>query len=103
MVSVKPLKPLNEWISCNYKTTQSLHEKCLMKTLQNHSSTRGNMPKVENQCSQTKEESTSSSSAPRKKWSIGAPRQKGSINAPRTLGRTHCVVEETHELANKGR
>ena len=57
MLSVKPLHlPLNEWISCNYKTTQLLHENCLMRTLQNHSSTKDNMPNMENQFSQTKEE-----------------------------------------------
>ena len=47
---------LNEWISCNYKTTQLLQKNCLMRTLQNHSSIRYNMPNTENYFSQTKEE-----------------------------------------------
>ena len=52
MVNVKPLHlPLNEWISCNYKTTQLLNENCLMTTLKKHSSTRYNMPNMGNQFS----------------------------------------------------
>ena len=47
MVSVKPPKPFKEWITCNYKTTPLLHKICLMRTLQNHSSTRGNMSNME--------------------------------------------------------
>ena len=56
MVSVKPIKPVNEWIPYNYKTTPLLHEKCLMGTLENHLSTRGNIPKMESRRSYTKEE-----------------------------------------------
>ena len=57
MVSVKPLHVLlNEWIYYNYESTQLLCDKCLMRTLENHSSTRDNMPNTENKLSQTKGE-----------------------------------------------
>ena len=47
MVSVKPLKPHNEWIPYSYKTALLLHQKCLMRDLENHTSTRGNMPNMD--------------------------------------------------------
>ena len=47
MVRVKPLHlQHNEWISYDCETTQLLHENCLMRTLQNHSSTRDNIVRI---------------------------------------------------------